>query len=176
MAYKAFIKHYDYTIDDDGRFHSKEDGQFVNKHPSADIMTNDQISRANRRATLIANYEKYYPSTAKKVSGDLGSISGSLNNAANNVRQVKIKDKKAPRIDLSNISDEELRKILNREQMERQYDSLFNTPTESKGQKFVNNLAVGLSIAGTIAGIAGAAASIYSIFGGGKKKDTITNV
>ena len=35
--------------------------------------------------------------------------------------------------------------------MERQYDQYFNTPVESKGQKFVNGLGTALGIAGGLA-------------------------
>ena len=63
----------------------------------------------------------------------------------------KLQPKKGPRKDLSNMSNEDLNKILVRERMELEYDRYFNTPTESKGAKFVKNaLEVG-KVAGGIA-------------------------
>ena len=160
--YKAFLKHAGYTIDNDGRFHSTTDGKFVNKYPRARSLSNDELKRVNQRAVLESNYEKNYPSEAKRMAGNLRDASSSLNNAANNVRQIKLKEKKAPRADLSKLSDNELRQILNREEMERRYDSYFNTPVENKGQKFVTGLGIGLTVTAALAGIAGTAVSIYN--------------
>ncbi len=60
------------------------------------------------------------------------------------------KTKKNPRADLSKLSDQELRDLLNREEMERRYDTYFNTPTEKKGAKYTKDV---LAIAGAVGGV-----------------------
>lgn len=153
-----YLFHADYTIDDDGRWHSKVHGRFM---PKPDELSNDELARLNKRKSLENKYEQLYPSRKKQVAEGLSGVQTGLNSTANALRQVRLKEKKNPRADLSNISDDQLRKILNREQMERQYDQLFNTPTENKGQKFINGLSTGLTIAAGIAGLAVAGVTIY---------------
>ena len=58
--------------------------------------------------------------------------------------------KQNEKIDLSKMSDQELRQILNREQLERQYNDMFNKPQENKGKEFVKKaLEINSTIAGT---------------------------
>jgi hypothetical protein len=153
-----YLFHADYTIDDDGRWHSKNNGKFM---PKPDELSNDELAKLNKRRSLENKYEQLYPSRKKQVAEGLSGVQSGSNTAGNALRQVRLKEKKNPRADLSNISDEQLRKILNREQMERQYDQLFNTPTENKGQKFINGLSTGLTIAAGVAGLAVAGVTIY---------------
>ena len=76
---------------------------------------------------------------------------------------------KKERPDMSRISDKELQQILNRERMEREYDSYFGTNQESNGEKFVNGVGIALSYAAAIATIAGVGFSIYSSVASAKK-------
>ena len=104
----------------------------------------------------------FNPNKASKVAGQ---ISTGARNASQNIANnsnTYLKGKKGPRADLSKYSDAELQKILNRERMEREYDSYFNTTTESKGKKFVDGLSTALAITGTVAGIAGTGFAIYA--------------
>ena len=99
--------------------------------------------------------------TASSVAKGVKSISDTTSQAADKFG----KTKKMPRADLSKLSDQELRDILNREEMERRYDAYFNTPTEKKGAKYVKAIASGISIAaGTIGTVAGAAIGIMSLY------------
>lgn len=63
------------------------------------------------------------------------------------------KPTRGPRYDLSSMSDAELRAVLNREQMERQYNDYFNPPQLSSGQKFVKGLGTALDVASTVGGV-----------------------
>lgn len=60
------------------------------------------------------------------------------------------KTKKRPRSDLSNMTDQQLRDLLNREEMERRYDTYFNTPTERRGARTVKDILAIAGAAGTI--------------------------
>lgn len=74
-------------------------------------------------------------------------------------------DKKGDRIDLSDMTDDEIRRLVNRERLERDYNSLFNEPKKNKGKEFVkttleinsvfaSQLIAGLTIAALIQGLA----------------------
>lgn len=152
------LSHANYTIDDDGRWHSKVNGKFM---PKPDELSTDELKKLNTRKTLENKYNQLYPSRAKQTAEALSSVGSGLNATSNALRQVRFKEKKNPRADLSKMSDDQLRKVLNREQMERQYDQYFNTPVESKGQKFVNGLATGIGIAAGLTGIAVGGVTIY---------------
>lgn len=165
--YKAIINrslcHANYTIDDDGRFHSTADGKFVSKggRVSVDQLSTDELKRVNTRDKLEEVYNKNHKTRAGRVAEGLDSASRGLSNAANATRNIRLKQKKNPRIDLSKYSDKELDAILRREEMEQRYDRYFNSPQENKGQKFVDGLTTALAIAGGVAGIAVAGVTIY---------------
>lgn len=86
----------------------------------------------------------------KSITDDASSIarqgSQSLNKMFN-------KPTRGPRYDLSSMTDAELRSILNREQMERQYNDYFNPPQLSTGQKWMNGLGTALDVAATVGGV-----------------------
>lgn len=156
IVFNDHLCHMNYTIDDDGRFHSTSDGKFVSKggRVSPDQLSNDELTRVTRRQKLEESYDKYYPSRMKSISEALDATSRGFNSAANATRSIKLKEKKRPRADLSNLSDKELDAILRREEMEQRYDRYFNAPVENKGQKFVDNLTKVLTIAGGVVGLA----------------------
>lgn len=65
------------------------------------------------------------------------------------------KTKQNQRLDLSNMSDKEIRDILNREILERQYNDVFNKTEENKGKQYVKTaLEINSTLASTaIAGL-----------------------
>lgn len=80
------------------------------------------------------------------------------------------KAQKGPRADLSNMSDEELRKILTREEMERRYDTYFNTPTERKGVEYVKTaLTITAGVLGVVTTGLGVAAGIQTVVSNANK-------
>lgn len=60
--------------------------------------------------------------------------------ATSNVIDMFNKPKKGKRFDLSQMSDQELKAILDREQMERRYDEYFNPPQVNKGWEIVKGV------------------------------------
>lgn len=112
---------------------------------------------------------------ATRASKSLRDFSKGANTASQSLQNISrnMKEKKKPRKDLSSLSDKELQQILNRERMEREYDTYFNTPQESKGKKWVEGIGTGLSYAAAIAAIVGTGFSIYATLKGGNngKKD-----
>lgn len=60
--------------------------------------------------------------------------------ATDNIIDMFNKPKKGERFDLSQMTDQELNSILNRERMERQYDEYFNPPQVNKGWEIVKGV------------------------------------
>ena len=67
-----------------------------------------------------------------------------------------IEDKRK-RMDLSNMTDKELREKINRELLERQYENVFNPPQVKKGRIYADRT---LEVAGAVVGIAGSSLGI----------------
>ena len=97
----------------------------------------------------------------------LDKTSRALGQAGKNMQNLRLHGKKkGEKTDLSQYSDQELRRIIDRARMESDYDRLFNPSTESKGEKFVKGLGTGLTVASLVVGIVGGAAGAYSAFTG----------
>lgn len=60
--------------------------------------------------------------------------------ASNNIIDMFNKPKKGARFDLSQMTDQELNSIINRERLERQYDEYFNPPQINKGWEIVKGV------------------------------------
>lgn len=137
----------------------------VLKHGDVTYSSNTTGNPAHDKATGKFTFN---PNKAANVSR---AISTGARNASQNIANNSnsyLRGKKGPRADLSNMSDQELQRIINRENMERQYDNYFNTPTESKGKKFVDGLSTVLGITATAAGIAASGFAIYAAVKGKK--------
>lgn len=76
------------------------------------------------------------------------------------------KPKQGKRLDVSNMTDDDLRAILNRERMEREYNNYFNPPQVNKGAEIVKGLGSFISTSGTIALTALQAVEIIRGFAG----------
>lgn len=105
------------------------------------------------------------PNASRWVKEDLERskrLTDSSNNMVNQLKNAnahsisKQKAKREP-MDLSNMTDAEMRSEINRKLLERQYNDLFNPPTVSKGREYTTNV---LETAGTVLGIAGSALGI----------------
>lgn len=106
------------------------------------------------------------PKTGQFTFSTVGAVSKGVKSLSDNLPQRidrYTRKKKAPRKDLSHLSDRELNEILNREQMERRYDEYFNTPVESKGATTLKEiLAVAGDVAAVVGPIAVAGVAIYN--------------
>lgn len=70
---------------------------------------------------------------------DLAKASKEASDSTSRLIDEIFPDKKMPKKDLSDMTDQEIRQILNRERLEREYDDVFNPPVENKGKKFVKD-------------------------------------
>lgn len=83
--------------------------------------------------------------------------SSSLTNALKKANDSAIKNKPRNRMDLSKMSDKEMREKINRELLERQYNDVFNPQKVSKGRERVSKT---LETAGTVLAVTSSALGI----------------
>lgn len=87
----------------------------------------------------------------------LADSSKQLTNELKNANDKAIKNAPKKQMDLSNMSDKELRDQINRAFLEKQYNDMFNPPQVSKGREFAGKL---LDSAGTALAITGSALGV----------------
>lgn len=126
-------KRYDRDIRENNA--KKKDNRIVIDGPDPDRWAKEDIRRA-----------KGVTDSSKGMIKDLENISNSTSSKA-----------KHKRMDLSKMTDKEMRDKINREILERQYDDMFNPQKTSKGREVVQTT---LAVTGTVLGVAGSALGI----------------
>lgn len=87
----------------------------------------------------------------------LADSSKQLTNELSNANNKAIKNAPKNRMDLSKMTDQELRNQINRELLERQYNDVFNPPQVSKGREYASKV---LESAGTALAITSSALGV----------------
>lgn len=127
------------------------------KRYEQDVKANHQKSRKNRvddEDLIDPNRWVREDITRSKAIADSGkSIASSLKDIEKTTRNLK----KTKPLDLSNMSDQELRAKINRELLERQYNQMFNAPEISRGRENVTKV---LEIGGSVLAFTGSALGI----------------
>lgn len=106
---------------------------------------------------------KYTAEPNRWVKEDMERSNRVINESANLARNLKnvtdksIKNTPKTRMDLSKMSDQELRSQINRELLERQYNDVFNPPQVSKGKERASKI---LETAGDVLVVAGSAVTL----------------
>lgn len=111
--------------------------------------------KGGKREDLAADAQRY-------VREDLERTQRVLNDSSNLAGRVKgavshVPDPKRPKMDLSKMSDQEMRNQINRALLERQYNDMFNPQKESRGKEYVMKT---LDVAGSVLGVAGGAVAL----------------
>lgn len=113
-------------------------------------------SKKNGRSDLAVDASRYVTEDLQRTKG----LTDSARNLSNELKRVNDKSmKKAPknRLDLSNMTDKELRDQINRELLERQYNDVFNPPQVSKGKEYASQI---LDSAGDVLAVTGSALAV----------------
>lgn len=141
------------------RRYQNEDGTLTEagkKRYATDVLKNRQKSKKNRVDDEDLKDPRRWVeediSRSKNVADSGKSIANELGNLE---RATRRKDNK--RMDLSKMSDAELRSTINRELLERQYNQMFNDPEVSKGRQVVSKV---LEIGGTTLALSSSALGI----------------
>ena len=123
-------------------------------------MSNDELNAKNQRLEAERKYNAMQPKTvsgAEKAKNVVDSASN-LVKAAKSIEQSTRPAKQKVKMDLSSMSDSDLRNAINREMLERQYNDMFSAPeTMSKGRERVKMV---LETAGDVLAVGGAALGI----------------
>lgn len=128
---------------------------------AAEIKANRQKKPGNRADEEALNDPKRWVRDDIKALSDIAKGAEDLSTDTTKLVDMFFKPKENKRLDLSNMSDKEIRDAINREVIEKQYNDLFNKPVENKGVTFVKNalkvnavvasqIITGLEIAGLI--------------------------
>lgn len=99
---------------------------------------------------------KYKANPDKWVNEDLGAgrrladESANLTNKLKNANEAAIRNRPKTKMDLSSMSDQQMRNEINRALLERQYNDMFAPQKSTRGREIVNSV---LATAGTVLGI-----------------------
>ena len=142
------------------RRYQNPDGSYTEagkKRYQKEVQRNHQKSKKNRvDDTDLKDPDRWVKedlSNAKQVADASRTMTNELKNLEQNTRSKK----ENPRLDLSNMSDKELRDRINRELLEQQYNNMFNKTDVSRGRE---NVQQALSLAGSVLGVASSALAI----------------
>lgn len=86
------------------------------------------------------HYSKEELTNAKRVVDSTKQMNESIRLANQNSLNRAAKRNKENRMDLSSMTDQELRQQINRELLERQYNDVFNQKKVSRGREFATNM------------------------------------
>lgn len=114
------------------------------------------------RVNSVAEYRKRQLDSGKSISETTGNITGK---AADVLRKRKNKDAYNVDKTVKNMSDDELRRRINRIQMERQYSFLTSSEKSTGRDKAIEILETTGAVVGIVGGVLGIAASIKNLAG-----------
>ena len=123
-------------------------------------MSDEELTSKVRRMNLEKQYNKMSkenapPSKTEKTKKVVDATSNLVNQAKN---LNKSSGKSAQKLDLSKMTDQQLRDRINRTNLEKQYNDMFAPPaTVSKGKKYASDI---LEVAGTTLAIGSSALGI----------------
>ena len=112
--------------------------------------------KKNRREDLDVDADRYVKEDLER-SKKLADASSHMTNELNKVNDRSIRNNPKTKLDLSNMSDKELREEINRAYLERQYNDLFAPQKSTKGREYA---AKTLEVAGSVLAIGSSALGI----------------
>lgn len=113
-------------------------------------------SKKNGRTDLDADASRYVKEDMERTKRLVDS-SKNLSSELKRANDQAIKETPKTRLDLSGMTDKELRDQINRELLERQYNDVFNPPKVSKGREYAGKV---LDSAGTALALTGSALGV----------------
>lgn len=116
------------------------------------LLSDDQLANYNKRKSMEKTYkqlnEKKVVSKLATAATIVGATAGVVNAFSGNVKK-DLDSRQRPALDLSDMSDQDLRNAIQRSQLETQYNSIYNTNPKqiSRGERALSNA---LSTSGTV--------------------------
>ncbi len=123
--------------------------------------SDDEMQSYIKRRNLERQYDKMYREANPSKLEAAKEIADKSYETANRIKNAipQGNDSKS-RMDLSSMTDKELRDAINRENLERQYNQMFNTDTTKTGKQYVTDA---LNVIGTVTGVTSSALGIALI-------------
>jgi hypothetical protein len=109
-----------------------------------------------RNERLNADIDRYVNEDYRSAQ-KLANESSTLANKLKTVNDTAIRRKQADKLDLSNMTDQEMRNQINRALLERQYNDMFAPKKVSRGREVAGKV---LEVAGGVLGVTGTALGI----------------
>ena len=138
-----------YGSDDDGDSNSKSSDSKSSSGPAS--KRKEQIDRYFENS-VKAGKDKPNISPAEKIAKNVQSVGNDSSKVINAATRIKNRSNPAQKIDLSNMSDQELRNIINRIELEEKYISKTSPQKVSKGKEYADDI---LDIVAGVAGVTG---------------------
>lgn len=141
------------------RLYQNKDGSLTElgkKRYARDVRENNAKKKDNR---IVIDG----PDPNRWVKEDLNRAKGTVDSSNNAVKELqKASDKYLPgpkkqKLDLSKMTDQEMRSQINRALLEKQYNDMFAPQKVNKGKEYVTKT---LEVAGTVLGVTGSALGI----------------
>lgn len=126
---------------------------------SSDIAANAKKKKDNRLSEEALNdpnrWVKEDRERTKRVVDSGNQMAGNLKTL--NDKSMRIQARRTPKMDLSKMTDQEMREQINRAMLEKQYDDMFNPKKVYSGREAVSDT---LEVAGSVLAITSSALSI----------------
>lgn len=113
-------------------------------------------SKKNGRSDLEVDASRYVKEDMER-SKRLVDSSRNLSSDLKRAVDTSNKNRKIPKMDLSNMTDQQMREQINRAMLERQYNDMFNPQKESKGREYASRI---LETAGNVLAVTSSALAI----------------
>lgn len=127
------------------------------KNYDADSGVYYKTNKKGKRSELEADTSRYSREDMQRTKRLTDAGSGMVREL-NNINNSKIKNIPRTKMDLSNMTDQELREKINRANLERQYNDLYNAPQVPKGReyagKILENAGSALAVTSSALGVA----------------------
>lgn len=123
----------------------------------------ESYSGARYRTTKKGKHETFYADTNKWATDDLtrskrlAEESSTMANKMKNLNDMNMRHKPKNTMDLSNMTDKEMRDQINRAILERQYNEMFAPKNVSRGQEYASQI---LETTGAVLGVTASALGI----------------
>jgi hypothetical protein len=141
------------------RRYQNKDGSLTTagqKRYDRDIRENNAKKKDNRINIDGPDAKRWVKEDVER-SKRLVEASSSMNKELKNIER-NIPSKKRPKMDLSKMTDQQMRSEINRALLERQYNDMFNPQTTSKGRQYakaiLDGVGTSLAITGSALGVA----------------------
>lgn len=142
------------------RRYQNKDGSLTTlgqKRLTSETLGNSRKKKDNRIPESALNDPNRWVKDDLKRSKNVTDSSSKLVSDLRNLNYNSSKNSKKAKMNLSNMTDKEMRDKINRAILEKQYNDMFNTQSVSKGQQFVDKI---LSTSGTALAITSSALGV----------------